>query len=206
MLQKPNQLDREHPARPFPQAPPFGAHSLDRAAPAAPFPLSTGPCCSKRVANPRSIWWRKTKWTASILLARFRERRPLAQQGNGPRSACCALSVKHRSMLQQAGCKPAFHLVAHNQLDREHPARLYPQALAFGARAIGPRSAFFPKHRPMLQQASRMLALHLVCSKPNGPAPKSKSGDKHFSVGRRLQPAPAEGPGRVVHAKKGGPQ
>jgi hypothetical protein len=31
-------------------------------------------------------------------------------------------------MLQHAGYKPALHLVARNQLDREHPARLYPQA------------------------------------------------------------------------------
>jgi hypothetical protein len=62
-----------------------------------------------------------------------REQTLLLQQANGPRSACCAFSVKHRPMLQRAGYKPAFHLVAHNQMDREHPARLYPQAPPFGA-------------------------------------------------------------------------
>jgi hypothetical protein len=43
-------------------------------------------------------------------------------------------------MLQHAGYKPAFHLVAQNQMDREHPARLYPQAQAHVAKPIGPRS------------------------------------------------------------------
>jgi hypothetical protein len=44
-----------------------------------------------------------------------------------------ASTYKHRPMLQRAGYKPAFHLVAHNQMDREHVARLFPQAQAFGA-------------------------------------------------------------------------
>jgi hypothetical protein len=43
-----NQMDREHPARPFPQAPPFVAKALDRAALAAPFTVSTGPCFNRR--------------------------------------------------------------------------------------------------------------------------------------------------------------
>jgi hypothetical protein len=72
-------MDREHPARLYPQAPAFGA------------------------------------------------------KANGPRSACCAFHYKHRPMLKQAGYKPALHLVAQNQMDREHPARPFPQALAIGA-------------------------------------------------------------------------
>jgi hypothetical protein len=79
-------------------------------------------------------------WTASILLASIHKHRPMLQRANqmdrehparlfrqapahvakanGPRSACCAFSVKHRPMLHQAGYKPAFHLVALNQMDR----------------------------------------------------------------------------------------
>jgi hypothetical protein len=40
------QTDREHPARPFPQALAHVAKPMDRAAPAAPFVLSTGPCAT----------------------------------------------------------------------------------------------------------------------------------------------------------------
>jgi hypothetical protein len=36
-------------------------------------------------------------------------------------------------MLQHAGYKPALHLVAQHQMDREHPARPYPQAQAYVA-------------------------------------------------------------------------
>jgi hypothetical protein len=89
-------------------------------------------------------------------------------------------------------------------MDREHPARLFPRALAFGVKATGPRSACCAsshRHRPLLQQALRG-----PCSgeTPIAPPLKSKSEGEHFSVGRRLQLAPAEGPGRVVHAKKVG--
>jgi hypothetical protein len=42
---------------------------------------------------------------------------------------------KHLPMLQRAGCKPAFHLVAHYHMDREHSARP------------------IHKHRPLLQRA-----------------------------------------------------
>jgi hypothetical protein len=125
-----------------------------------------------------------------------------------------------------------FEAVRASQMDREHAARRSPQAQAHVAKANGPRSAWLApftastglccnmrtkwsasmllasilKHWPLLRQAGCKPAIHLVCSKPNSPALKSKGEGEHFSVGRRLQPAPAEGPGRVVHAKRGGPQ
>jgi hypothetical protein len=94
-------------------------------------------------------------------------------------------------------------------MDREHVARQFPLAHAHVATADGPRSAccaYSRKVQPLLQRAGCKPAIHLVSLTTNSPALKSKSEGKHFSVGRRLQPAPAEGPGRVVHAKKGGPQ
>jgi hypothetical protein len=66
-------------------------------------------------------------------------------------------------LLQQAGYKPAFHLVAQNQMDREHPARPVPQTPAIGAKANGPRSAccaYITKHQPMLQHAGYKRARH----------------------------------------------
>jgi hypothetical protein len=41
----------------FPKHRPLLQKPMDRAAPAAPFAPSTGPCCNRRVANPRSIWF-----------------------------------------------------------------------------------------------------------------------------------------------------
>jgi hypothetical protein len=119
-------------------------------------------------------------------------------KATGPRCACCASIPKRRPMLQQAGCKPAFHLVAQNQMDREHVARMFPQALTRVATATGPRStscAFRRQHRPLLRQAQLVLRAPYDGATPIAPPPKSKSRDK-----------PKEGPGRVVHAKKGGPQ
>jgi hypothetical protein len=75
------------------------------------------------------------------------------------------LARKHLLLLQQAGYKPSVHLVALYQMDREHVARMFRQALAYGAKANGPRSAccaFSVKRGPMLQQAGYKPAVHLV--------------------------------------------
>jgi hypothetical protein len=177
-------MDREHPARPYPQSPPFGAKANGPRSARCAFAASTGLCCI-----------RPTKWTASMLLATIR---------------------KHWPMLHRAGCKPAFHLVARNLMDREHPARLYPQAhlpmdravpaapfaASTGLCCIRPTKwtasillALFRKHRPLVQKPMDCAApaapvatstgpcctRRAGCSRSiwwrntNSPAPKSKS-------------------------------
>jgi hypothetical protein len=51
-------------------------------------------------------------------------------KANGPRSACCALYQKRKSMLQHAGCKPALHLVGQTRWTAERLLRPSLQAQA----------------------------------------------------------------------------
>jgi hypothetical protein len=61
-----------------------------------------------------------------MLLASIRKRRRVLQKPMDRAALGSRLFRKHWPMLQRAGCKPALHLVALYQMDREHVARLFP--------------------------------------------------------------------------------
>jgi hypothetical protein len=151
-------MDRAAPAAPFPPAPAYVATGgLQTRGPfGGAKPIGPRACCSHVSASADACC--KTKWTAQRLL------RPCH---------------KHRPMLQQAGCKPAVHLVAQNQLDREHVARLYPHAPPFVATCglqtrVPWRADCQSACCRMRPRADRRSALQRVGAPPIAPPPKSK--------------------------------
>jgi sulfur relay (sulfurtransferase) DsrC/TusE family protein len=124
----------------------------------------------------------------------FRKRMPLLQK-HWTAQLLLRPSSQAPAYVATCGYKPAFHLVAHNQMDREHVARIYPQAQAYVATGHWTAQRLLRpcyKLRPMLQQANQMDREHVARLYPQAPAHVATgAAGAARSMGWRITNSPA---------------